>query len=170
MSKTVVKFLFSLVICFVSIGYVKADVIWPTLIISQGMLSIPSITIGLIIEILFVKEYTDFNWIKSFYVGILLNAVSGILGFFIIVLGGLPIAFIVDTIASLLPTQISNSLTELASYIFYIVVNVLLEGATLKSYFKKEFHETYKWLLDANIVSVSVAMASLAFTKHTIRF
>lgn len=166
----VLKFLFSVILCVTLINTVKADVIWPTLYIIQGITSTPSIIIGLIVEILFVKEYMKFDWIKSSCVGIALNAISCLIGYWIIIWGGFPVAVIGSIVAFYLPTPILNKFLDVISFIFCVAVNVLLEGYALKILFKKTFKETYKWLSFANIISVTVAIASLMFFKHSIHF
>jgi len=168
----VLKFLFSFILCVTLINTVKADVIWPTLIISQGMYSIPSIVVGLIIEILFVKKYMNFDWLKSSWIGILLNAISGGIGYWIIIIGGMPIMYVTGMLyyVNILPEKLALILCYGGSLMFCVAVNVLLEGTALKILFKKTFKETYKWLLYANIVSVTIAMVSLAFIEYKTTF
>ena len=173
MSKTVLKFLFSLLLCLVSIECAKADVIWPTLIIYQGMCSIPYIIIGLIIEILFVKRYMKFDWIKSFWVGIVLNLISALIGYVALVLGGMFIFLCLSYVQAKLNILTHNFAYVIlygAPLIFCVIVNVLLEGLALKVLFKKQLTDTYKWLTYANILSVSVAIVYLAIVKPEMHF
>ena len=175
----VLKFLFSFILCVTLINTVKADVIWPNLIISQGMYSIPSIVVGLIIEILFVKKYMNFDWLKSSWIGILLNAISGGIGYRIIIIGGMtigmpiviPIAYVTWWLycVNILPVKLIFITCYGLSLIFCVAVNVLLKVTTLKILFKKTFKETYKWLLYANII-VIITIATLAFIEYKTTF
>ena len=150
MQKTVLKFLFSLLLCFVSIEYAKADVVWPTLYIARGMYSIPSIVVGLLTEIFFVKVYMDVNWLKAFQIGTSLNAASATVGLFIIIFIGIPVSLIEDLF----------HVRYILSFIFCVIVNVGLEGWILNAFFDKKYKDTYKWLIQANIISVAMAYVS----------
>ena len=50
-----------------------ADVIWPSLYITQGMLSLKVIILGLIAELFFVKYFAKLNWKKASIITILMN-------------------------------------------------------------------------------------------------
>lgn len=171
MQKTVLKFLFSLLLCIVSIEYVKADVVWPTLVISRGMYSIPSIIIGFIIEIVFVEKYMKLGWSESTYVGMVLNANSALFGYLIIIIGGMPVLVPGYMLCMLgIPEQLVEALMYLMSLIFCAAVNVVIEGYVLNSWYKKELKYTYEWLTYANILSVSVAIVYLAIVKPEMHF
>ena len=158
MSRTVVKFLFSLILCFVSIEYAKADVVWPTLYIARGMYSIPGIILGLLVEIFFVKVYMEVNWLKASQIGTILNAASATVGCFIIVFAGLP-AGIIESILHI---------GYIVSFAFCVAVNVILEGGILSEFFDKQYKDTYKWLIHANIISVAIAYMSYElWSDHT---
>ena len=65
---------------------VHADVVWPSLYISKGMLSIKVILLGLFIELFFVKYFTKVSWKKASIVTFLMNLITTLLGIIFIIL------------------------------------------------------------------------------------
>ncbi len=61
-----------LLVTFITLP-VNADLVWPSLYIAKGMLSIKVILLGLIIELFFVKYFTKVSWKKASIVTFLMN-------------------------------------------------------------------------------------------------
>ena len=74
----------------------NADIVWPSLYIAKGMLSIKVILLGFIIELFFVKYFTKTDWKKALTVTVLMNLITTILGIIFIPLSGLGSEFIFD--------------------------------------------------------------------------
>ncbi len=150
--KKLLFFLFLLLTVFTSPAF--ADVVWPSLYIAAGMTSIKVIVVGLIIELFFVKFFTGSNWLKGAIVTFLMNLITCLLGIVIIPISGLLLEFIMYPV-----NKATFHWTHwLASYLFIIVLNTLIEGLVVKLMLKKEYKKVFWWLLGANSLSVLICV------------
>lgn len=127
-----------------------ADVVWPSLYIATGMVSLKVIIVGLLIELFFVKFFTDTSWLKSAIVTFTMNLVSTLLGIILIPISGL--------FAELLPFNTFHWTHWLLSYLLAIVINTLLEGLIIKLILKLKFKNIILWLFAANAISILICV------------
>ncbi len=137
----------------------NADIIWPSLYIAKGMLSIKVILLGLIIELFFVKYFTKVDWKKALTVTFLMNLITTVLGMIFIPLSGLGSEIFFDFVFHAYDKfgigtfHWSHWLT---SYLLVIFINTLIEGLFIKLMLKLKLKKTFWWLLIANSLSVFI--------------
>ena len=137
----------------------NADIIWPSLYIAKGMLSIKVILLGLIIELFFVKHFTKVNWQKALTVTFLMNLITTILGMIFIPLSGLGSEFIFDFVFHAYDKFGIGTFHWshwLAAYLLVIFINTITEGLFIKLILKIKILKTFWWLLIANAMSVFI--------------
>ena len=143
-------------IIFISLP-VNADLVWPSLYIAKGMLSIKIIILGLFIELFFVKYFTKAGWKKASIVTFLMNLITTILGMIFIPISGLGSEFIFDFVFHAYDKFGIGTFHWshwLASYLLVILINTLIEGLFLKLTLKIKLTKTFWWLLIANSISI----------------
>jgi len=154
-----------LIITVLSIFYctsiVSANMIWPSLYIEEGMLSLYVITGGFVIEFLCVKFCAKQEWLMAFKISALMNGVSAVVGIILIPLSG----YFAGLVLVILPfdSNIINILFWLVSYILVVLCNVIIEGAVLDVIFFMEFKDFIWWLIPANLFSVIMCLFHLDF-------
>lgn len=147
-----------LLIIFITLP-ANADLIWPSLYIAKGMLSIKVILLGLIIELFFVKHFTKINWQKALTVTFLMNLITTILGMVFIPLSGLGSEFIFDFVFHAYDKFGIGTFHWshwLAAYLLVIFINTITEGLFIKLTLKIKILKTFWWLLIANAMSVFI--------------
>ena len=132
----------------------RANMVWPSLYIAEGMRSWYVILIGLLIEIIFVKFLLKESHLKSVLIAFIMNLASAVLGFVAIPLSG----FIGEILMIPFGTGTFHPTHWLMSYVFAILSNVLIEGLTVKIIFKKKFKMMFLWLCVANAISVIICI------------
>ena len=150
---------FFILITFFSISPVQADVVWPSLYILKGMLSLKVIILGLIIELLFVKYFTQINWKKSFVITTLMNLITTALGIILIPLSGLGSELVFDFVFHAYDKFNIGTFHWshwFASYLLVILINTFIEGLFVKLTLKLKFKYILWWLLIANAISVII--------------
>lgn len=110
------------------------------------MLSIKVIIICLIIELFFVKLYTNTRWLKACMATLAMNIASCLLGFVLIPISSL--------VAEVLPFNTFHWTHWLASYIFAIAINAIIESFIIKLLLKLKIKSVFKWLFVANTISI----------------
>ncbi len=123
-----------------------ANIIWPSLYISTGIVSLKVIIVCLLVELFFVKFYTNIRWLNACIVTFVMNLVSALLGIILIPVSGL--------FAELMPFNTFHWTHWLISYMFAIAINTTLEGFTVKLILKLKFKNTFLWLFIANAISI----------------
>lgn len=131
-----------------------ADVVWPSLYISAGMASIKVIITGLLIEIFFVKFFTDTDWLKAGVITAVMNAITSILGIVLIPISGILLEFVMYP---------ANPATFhwthwVVSYLVIVIINTLIEGLVVKLTLKKAYKEILWWLFCANALSIIICV------------
>ncbi|MBO7611206.1 MAG: hypothetical protein J6T23_03240 [Elusimicrobia bacterium] len=145
-------------IIFISLP-VNADLIWPSLYIAQGMLSIKVILLGLIVEFFFVKFFTKVNWKKALIVTFLMNLITTILGMIFIPLSGLGSEIVFDFVFHAYDKFGIGTFHWshwLVAYLLVILINTLIEGLFIKLTLKIKLLKTFWWLMTANAISVFI--------------
>lgn len=135
----------------------NADIVWPSLYITKGMLSLKIIFLGLIIELLFVKYFTKINWKKAIIITLIMNLITTALGIILIPVSGLGIEFVFDFVFHAYDKFGIGTFHWshwLVSYMLVILINTLIEGFFIKLALKRRLKETFFWLLIANGISV----------------
>ncbi len=151
------KTLFFILSLFVLILPANADVIWPSLYITKGMLSLKVILLGLIVELLFVKYFTKIDWKKASFIAITMNLITTVLGIILIPLSGLGSEFVFDFVFHAYDKFGIGTFHWshwLAAYLLVILINTLIEGLFIKSMLQLKFKQIFWWLLIANAISV----------------
>lgn len=137
----------------------NADLIWPSLYIAQGMLSLKVILLGLIIELFFVKYFTKVSWKKASIVTFLMNLITTLLGMIFIPLSGLGSEFVFDFVFHAYDKFGIGTFHWshwLAAYLLVILINTVLESLFIKLTLKIKLLKTFWWLLIANAISVFI--------------
>ena len=158
------KILFYLYLIFLSSPAVYADVIWPALYITKGMLSLKVIILGLIIETLFVKIFTKTDWKKSCLVSVLMNLITSLLGIILIPLFGLLSELVFDFVFHSYDKFGIGTFHWshwLVSYIMVIILNTLIEAFVIKKALKLNYKNILWWLFIANAISVLICFLML---------
>ena len=145
-------FLFLLLIVFSAPAF--ADVVWPSLYIALGMISMKVIIVGLIVELFFVKFFTDTRWLKACVVTFVMNLITCLLGIIITPISGLLLEFILYPV-----NKATFHWTHwFASYLAVIVINTLIEGLVVKLTLKKAYKKIFWWLFCANAISILICV------------
>ena len=141
---------------------IYANMIWPSLYISEGMRIWWIIAIGLVIEFIFVKLFTKDNYLKSIIMVITMNLISALVGFVAIPLVGILgeiILFPIDSIFNLGTFHISH---WIFAYLLTASCNASIETLVLKFIFKKIYKNIILWLFCANVFSVIICAIKLS--------
>ena len=146
---------------------VKADIVWPSLYITKGMLSLKVIFLGLIIELFFVKYFTKIDWKKASIITILMNLLTAILGIILIPLSGLGAEFVFEFVFHAYDKFGIGTFHWshwFVSYLLVIFINTLIEGVFIKLSLKLNLKQTFWWLFVAN--GISVLLCVIFYWKH----
>ena len=142
--------LLSLLFIILSSTPVFADVVWPSLYIVAGMLSAKVIILGLLVELLFVKFFTNTPWLKAGLITFAMNLITTLFGLILIPISGLLTEYIMQP----LRTGTFHWSHWLMSYLVIVLINTLIEGLIIKLTLKLKFKSIFWWLFVANTMSV----------------
>ena len=136
-----------------------ANMVWPSLYIADGMRSWFVILAGLILEIAFVKLFLKQNILKSSFIAFVMNLISALVGIVLIPLSGFVGEFL------LIPFgggtfQLSH---WIVAYILAVLMNTLVEGLVVNTFFRFGFKNMFLWLFTANAFSVVFCILSYGF-------
>lgn len=141
----------------------SADVIWPALIVTTRLLSVPAIAIGLVVEIACLRLALELPWRRSLVAGVTMNAASCVLGAFLVPLAGV----VWEVFPGLVLYRFFNigtfnPGTWTATFVLAVLVNALVEAIVLRAAFGIAFRRRVFAVLSlANCASVAVAYLSL---------
>ena len=142
-----------------------ANAVWPALYLETRLFSLWPISIGLLIEYFFVLKLLETNPKRAAFATSAANVVSAVLGIILIPLAGVAWEVFPGLLFyHLLNMGTFNPFTWVATFILACVINVLIEGAVYKKWFKLKFlfkSRLFLWFMLANAASVGVAMGSL---------
>ena len=150
------RLVFIIIFCLIILP-ANADIVWPSIYITKGMLSLKVIIWGLIVELFFVKYFTNTDWKKASIVTILMNLITTILGIILIPLSGLSSEFIFDFVFHAYDKFGIGTFHWshwLVSYILVILINTFIEGMFINLILNFRLKQTFWWLLAANGISV----------------
>ena len=156
-----IVFLLSLVLMPVC---VSANVVWPSLYILEGMLSWYVILLGFVVEIIFVKYFLKETYLKSVLIAFIMNLISTVLGLILIPLSGL----VGEILLIPFGTGTFHFTHWLLSYILAILINVVIEGLTVKFIFKNKFKKLFWWLFMENAVSIIICILFHGITMQNL--
>jgi len=156
-----IVFLLSLILMPVC---VSANVVWPSLYILEGMLSWYVILLGFVVEIIFVKYFLKETYLKSVLIAFIMNLISTVLGLILIPLSGL----VGEILLIPFGTGTFHFTHWLLSYILAILINVVIEGLTVKFIFKNKFKKLFWWLFMANAVSIIICILFHGITMQNL--
>ena len=128
-----------------------ADVVWPSLYIATGIASIKVIIIGLLIEIFFVKFFTDIRWLKAGIITVIMNFITCLLGQVFIPISGLFVELIP-------PHKTFHWSHWFLDYLLAIFINTIIEGFVIKFILKLKFKNIFIWLFIANAISILICI------------
>ena len=139
-----------------------ADVVWPELYLEQRILSFWPITIGLLVEYLFVRRLTGFGVWKSIKADVLMNLASSLIGIVLRPISGVLWEIFPGIIMyRLLNVGTFNPVTWIATCVLAAIVNAIIEGFFLRIVFKTKLaFNNFFWLFLANAISVGIAFES----------
>lgn len=145
------KLLLSIFVIFLLNTPAFADVVWPSLYIATGMVSIKVILVGLLVELFFVKFFTDTHWLKAIGITILMNGTTCLLGIILIPISGL--------FVELIPPHKTFHWTHwFLDYLLAILINTAIEGFIIKLILKLKFKNIFTWLFIANAISILICI------------
>ena len=147
----------------------NADIVWPSLYIAKGMLSLKVIIAGLITELLFVKIFTEINWKKALITTILMNLITTMLGIILIPLSGLCSEMAFDFVFHAYDKFGIGTFHWshwFVSYLLVIFINTFTEGLYIKLTLKFKLKQIFGWLLTANGISVLFCFLSLLYLQN----
>ena len=142
-----------------------ANVVWPALYLETRLFSWWAISVGLVIEYLFVRWLFGLTPGRAAVADLFANAASAVVGVVLIPVSGI--------VWELFPASIYNwafewgtfnPITWTSTFFIACVINALLEGFVYKKVFKLDLKiksKKFWWLVLANTFSVGVAFASL---------
>lgn len=162
-TKKVVKYF--LLTTILTILPAKADIVWPSLYITKGMLSLKVIIFGLMIELLFVRYFTKISWKMASITAIVMNLITTVLGIILIPLFGLGTEFIFDCVFHAYDKFGIGTFHWshwLVSYLLVILINTFIECLYIKLALKLKFRKTFRWMLFANAISVFLCFLFLS--------
>jgi hypothetical protein len=137
-----------------------ADIVWPSMVLLEGLWTWWVILAGLVIELVFLRFITDLSWKKLILADILMNAVSSIMGFIVILIGGAGVSLVSGfTYERLFNLGTFNPYSWGVTLVFSALVNTALESLMLVLAFRQKL----KWwgylvLFIANTASVGLAL------------
>ena len=142
-----------------------ANMVWPALYLETRLFSWWAITVGLVIEYLFVRKLFNISPKKAVIATFGANFVSAVAGIVLIPLSGIAWEIFPGLLfMKILDMGTFNPITWVGTFLLACCVNVLLEGIVYKKVFKLPFlfkSRLLFWFLLANTFSVGVAFCSL---------
>ncbi len=140
------------------------DVVWPSLVLEQRILSIIPITVGLAAEWV-VLRFGGFglSWKKAAIVDVVMNAVSTVAGIVVIPALGFVWEFFPGSVLyKLFNVGTFNLGTWAATFVMAVLATTAIEAAVVRWGFKIPLGRRGFWILCfANCVSVALAYVSL---------
>ncbi|HYD89124.1 MAG TPA: hypothetical protein VEA80_16725 [Vitreimonas sp.] len=146
-------------------GVAHADLVWPALYAEQRLLSLPVIAAGLLIEISVLRLCFSMQWNAALKAGVLANAVSAAIGFFLIPLAGIAWeVFPGQFINAAFDMGTFNPLAWIATFVLATLVTTAIELVVLwKLALPRSRRLLLIWCI-ANAATVAIAFLSLAST------
>ncbi len=142
-----------------------ANLVWPALYLETRLFSWWAISVGLVVEYLFVRWLFGLAPSRAAIADLSVNAASAVVGVVLIPIAGIAWELFPASVYKwALGWGTFNTITWAGTFILACVVNAALEGFVYKKAFKVDFKiksKNFGWLVLANAFSVGVALASL---------
>lgn len=140
----------------------NADLVWPAAVLVGRMLSWWAIVIGLVVEYLFIRYFTNLPISRAVTVAFVINMVSALAGSFLIPLLGIAWEFVPGQLLyKVFHIGTFNPLTWLFTVAMAAVVNTVIEmKVMLRLEPSLAGYRLFWWLFVANAISVALCMAS----------
>lgn len=142
-----------------------ANAVWPAVYLELRLFTWWAISVGLVIEYLFVRKLLLASPPKAVLATVTANIASAVLGIFLIPLAGVVWAIFPGLVFyHLFDMDTFHPVAWVVTFLLACVVNVVVEGWVYQKVFKLGFFfksRMFWWFMLANAASVGVAMASL---------
>lgn len=142
-----------------------ANVVWPALYLETRLFSWWAISVGLVIEYLFVRGLFGLAPGRAALADISANAASAVVGVVLIPIAGIAWELFPASVYNwVLGWGTFNPITWAGTFLIACMTNAVLEGFVYKRAFKVDLKiksRQFSWLVLANAFSVGVAFASL---------
>jgi hypothetical protein len=159
--KVIWRLLFSLLLILSFAVPAYADIIWPSFILEQHLLSIYPIILGLIVEYLFLRYYFKMNIKRAILADLAMNAASVCIGIILIPLSGLAWGYFPGLIFGNL-FGMRNMEEWIVTFLMATFINAGIESFVVQRGFKVTVGvKGFIILSVANAISVGIAMASI---------
>lgn len=132
----------------------SANIIWPSLFIVEQYYVWYVILAGLVIETIAARLFLKTSLLKSFFMMIVTNLISGLLGYILIPVSGL----LTELLMFPCGTGTFSIFNWILDYLFAIAANTLVEGLALKLIFKYPLKHNLLWLFGANAISIIICI------------
>jgi len=146
-----------------SVAY--ANVVWPALYLEARLFTWWAISIGLVIESIFVLWLFILSFKKSVVAVVGANAASAIAGILLIPLGGFAWELFPASIYNwMFDWGTFNPLTWVGTFVLACLINAAIESAIYRKWFFPKFRfrsKNFFWIILANAFSVGAALASI---------
>jgi hypothetical protein len=143
----------------------RANIVWPALYLEERLFSWWAISVGLVIEYLFVRRLFGLTPGCAAVADLSANAVSAVVGVVLIPVGGIAWELFPAPIYNwALGWGTFNSITWVGTFFLACVINALLESFVYKKAFKLDLKiksKKFWWIVLGNAFSVGVALGSL---------
>jgi hypothetical protein len=141
----------------------SADVVWPSLILEDRLLTWWAILLGLVVEGLVLYRWFKLSPKAAMIADVTMNAVSTLVGYFAIPSAGMAYELGIGRYLYRFGLYTFNPLTWLVTILGAAAINTVIELAVLRIGWKIPYSRpNFGRLLLANIASVAVAFASIA--------
>lgn len=142
-----------------------ANMVWPALYLETRLFTGWAITLGLVVEYLFIRHLFRLSPWRALQADLAANAVSALAGVVLIPLGGVAWELFPGALYMwALDWGTFNPITWAGTFLLACLINASLEGAVYKRAFKVALpfrSRQFGGLVLANAVSVGAALASL---------
>ena len=140
------------------------NVIWPAVYISQTISDFWFIIFGTIsIELITIRYFLKTSWLKSFFISIVGNIVSGIIGTILMTYSMLLWHLVADT---LFFKATFNPINWIMTFVLMCFGSVLLEAFAVKLILKRNIKKIFIPLLIGNLLSY-IFIAGIMYHKQS---
>ena len=138
------------------------DVVWPALYVSQELWKFWYLIIGtVVLETFTIRYILNFSFLKSLWISVFGNLMSGFIGTIVMTLGMLPWHLIVD---NLVPDATFDIRNWIATFILMCFGSVIIESIFVRIIIKQSFRKIFKAMVWGNLLSYTF-IAYILFTK-----
>jgi hypothetical protein len=150
--------------CLLHPTLAHANMIWPTLLITGRVYSVPAVAIGYLVEVAVLRKAFRLSWRSAVGYGALANVVSALLGVFLLPLAGIVWEIFPGLIVNAITNQGTfNPISWAGAFAIAVLLTTWVEAQILKRACRVRVgrREWSLWAL-GNTTSVALAFVSLA--------